>query len=67
MESLVGEWVGKGVSVMLRLGGGLAEDHKNSMLRCKRIQVVDAGVMLELPTMRRFVPVSAILHISLPE
>ncbi len=67
MESLIGEWVGKEVRVMLRLGGGWAEDHKTSMLKGKLIQVGDTGVMLELPKGRTFVPATAILHISLPE
>ena len=67
METLIGEWVGKDVSVMLRLGGGWAEDHRTSMLRGKLLQVGDAGVMMELPTGRSFVPVSAILHITLPK
>lgn len=38
MESLIGEWVGKDVSVMLRLGGGWAEDHKTSMLKGHRFR-----------------------------
>ncbi|MDD8042199.1 MAG: hypothetical protein QM518_16050 [Verrucomicrobiota bacterium] len=67
MESLIGEWVSKDVSVMLRLGGGWAGGHKTSMLKGKLIQVGDSGVMLELPTGLKFVPVTAILHISLPE
>lgn len=67
MKSLIGEWEGKLVSVALRLGGGYATEHKTSMLEGKLIQVGESGVMLELPTGRTFVPVSAIIHISLPE
>ena len=47
--------------------GVYATEHKTSMLEGKLIQVGESGVMLELPTGRTFVPVSAILHISLPE
>jgi hypothetical protein len=68
MESLIGKWVGKDVSVMLRLGGGFAPgEHKKAKLEGNLTQVGEAGVMLELPTGRTFVPVSAILQISLPE
>ena len=68
MESLIGKWVGKDVSVMLRLGGGIAPgEHKKAKLDGNLIQVGEAGVILELPTGRTFVPVSAILQISLSE
>jgi hypothetical protein len=63
MESLIGEWVGKFVSVVLRLGGGYA----NAKLEGNLIRVGEAGVVLELPAGRTYVPVAAILHISLPE
>jgi hypothetical protein len=68
MESLIGEWVGKVVAVTLRVGGGFAPgEHKKSKLEGKLIQVGEAGVILELPTGRTFIPVVAILQISLPE
>ena len=66
MESLIGEWVGKVVSVALRLGGGFPGIGA-AMLEGKLVQVGEAGVMLELPKGRTFVPISAILRISLPE
>jgi hypothetical protein len=66
MESLISEWTGKVVSVALRLGGGFAASGA-AMLEGKLVQVGEAGVMLELPKGRTFVPISAILHISLPE
>jgi hypothetical protein len=66
MGSLIGEWVGKVVSVALRLGGGWTATGA-AMLEGKLVQVGEAGVMLELPQGRTFVPISAILHISLPE
>jgi hypothetical protein len=37
------------------------------MMEGKLVQVGEAGMMLELPQGRTFVPISAILHISLPE
>lgn len=67
MQSLIGEWAGKVVSVALRVGGGYAAETKAAMLEGKLVQVGEAGVMLELPEGRTFVPISAILHISLPE
>lgn len=70
MESLIGKWVGKDVSVLLRVGGGFAPgENKKAKLEGSLAQVAEAGVMLELPTERTFVPVSAILQISisLPE
>ena len=66
MESLIGEWVGKVVSIALRLGGGFAAS-RATVLEGKLVQVGDAGVMLELPKGRTFVPMTAILHICLPE
>lgn len=68
MESLIGKWVGKDVSVILRLGGGIAPgEHRKAKLDGNLIQVGEAGVILELPTGRTFVPVSAIQQISLPK
>jgi len=66
MGSLIGEWAGKVVSVTLRLGGGWPGSGA-AMLEGKLVQVGEAGVILELPKGRTFVPISAILHISLPE
>jgi len=60
---LIGEWVGKKVSVALRLGGIAGAVTLNGKL----VQIGDAGVMLELPGGRTFVPVTVILHICLPE
>jgi hypothetical protein len=37
------------------------------MLEGKLVQVGEAGLMLELPKGLTFVPISAILHITLPE
>ena len=66
MQSLIGEWTGKMVSVALRLGGGFGAN-TGSALEGKLLQVDDAGVMLELPKGRTFVPTSAILYISLSD
>lgn len=67
MGSLIGEWAGKVVSVALRLGGGFAAESKSAMLEGKLVQVEEAGVMLELAKGQTFIPLSAILHISLLE
>ena len=67
MNSVIGAWEGKVVSVALRLGGGWHASG-GAMLEGKLIQVGQAGVMLDLPkTGRTFVPLSAMLHISLRE
>jgi hypothetical protein len=67
MESLIGEWAGKVVSVALRLGGGFTAAGA-AILEGKLVQVGEAGVMLELSKKgRTFVPISAMLHISLLE
>jgi hypothetical protein len=52
--------------VALRLGGGFPASGA-AKLEGKLVQVGEAGVMLDLPKGRTFVPISAILHISLPE
>src|SRR5204862_4717540 len=44
MGSLIGEWVGKVVSVALRLGGGFTSSGA-AMLEGKLVQVGEAGVM----------------------
>ncbi len=65
MESLIGEWAGKVVSVALRLGGGFTAP-RAAILEGQLVKVGEAGVMLELPKQgRTFVPISAMLHISL--
>ena len=67
MESVIGEWEGQVVSVALRLGGGWTATGA-AILEGKLVQVGEAGVMLELPKKgRTFVPISAMLHISLRE
>jgi hypothetical protein len=62
MGTLLGEWVGKRVKLTLRLGG-LASA---VTLDGKLLQAEESGVMFELPEGRTFVPVTAILHITLP-
>lgn len=66
MGSLIGEWAGKVVSVALRLGGGFPASGA-ATLEGRLVQVGEAGVMLKMPKGQTFVPLSAILHISLPE
>lgn len=67
MESVIGDWTGKVVSLALRLGGGWNATGA-AMLEGKLVQVGETGVMLDVPKKgRTFVPISAILHISLPE
>lgn len=67
MESMIGQWEGKVVSVALRLGGGFTATGA-AMLEGKLVQVGEAGVILDLPKKgQTFVPISAILHISLRE
>ena len=61
------KWTGKIVSVALRLGGGFDANSKAAMLEDKLVQVGEAGIMLELPKGQTFVPISAILYISLTE
>jgi hypothetical protein len=65
MESLIGEWIGKIVKVTLRLGGGYNTSPEGK-LEGMLLQVSEAGLMIELPKNgQTFVPVSAMLYISL--
>jgi hypothetical protein len=74
MVELIGEWTGKVVVVVLRVGGGMSA-HKQATLEGKLLKAGESGVLLELPKDRTFVPpkdqtfvpISAILHVSLSE
>ncbi len=74
MAELIGEWTGKVVVVALRVGGGMSA-HKQAILEGKLLKVGESGVLLDLPkdrtfvppTAQTFIPISAILHISLSE
>lgn len=61
MSSLIGDWVGKHISLTLKVGGIATAVTIEGTL----INVGDAGVLLEMPKGRTFVPVAAILHLSL--
>lgn len=63
---LIREWTGQAVAVVLRVGGGFPA-HKQSTLEGKLLNVSETGLLLELPKEKTFVPVSAILHVSLSE
>jgi hypothetical protein len=61
MKTIIGDWVGKHVSLTLKVGGIATAVTIEGTL----IKIGEAGVLLELPKGRTFVPVAAILHISL--
>ena len=61
METFIGDWVGKSVSVTLGIGG-LATA---VTVEGKLIKVGEPGVLLELPKGRTCVPLASILHVSL--
>jgi hypothetical protein len=61
MATMIGEWVGKTVSVTLRVGGIATTVTVEGGLA----KVGDAGVLLNMPKGRTFVPLASILHISL--
>ena len=60
METLIGDWVGKTVTVALRVGGGFP-----SKVDGRLVKVNEAGLLLEVAkTGLTFVPTGAILHVS---
>jgi len=61
MELLIGDWVGKTVSVTLRVGGIATAVAVEGTL----VNIDDSGALLELAKGRTFVPVTSILHMSL--
>lgn len=61
MELIIGEWVGKTVSVKLKVGGMASP----VTIEGKLINVGTSGVLVELAKGRTFVPIASILHISL--
>lgn len=71
---LIGEWTGKVVVVVLRVGGGMSS-HKQATLEGKLVEAAASGILVDLPKDRTFappngltfVPVSAILSVSLAE
>ena len=58
MDSLIQEWIGK--EVYVKTVGLLSPTTKAKLLK-----VDPSGVMLELPKGQTFVPMTAVLHISL--
>lgn len=61
MESLIREWVGKTVSVTLKVGGIATA----VAIEGKLINVSESGVLLEMPKGRTAVPAASILHVTL--
>jgi hypothetical protein len=61
MRDMIASWVGKAVSVTLRLGGAATAVTLDGTL----LQVGDAGVLLQLPRGQTIVPLASILHVSL--
>ncbi len=61
MESIIGDWVGKQVSVTLH-AGGIATP---VTVEGKMINVGGPGALVESPKGRTFVPVASILYINL--
>lgn len=61
MKSIIGDWVGKSVSLTLKVGGIATALTIEGTL----INVSESGILLELPKGRTFVPVASILHVSL--
>ena len=60
MDAIIGDWVGKQVSLTLKVGGIATAVTIEGTL----VNVGEAGVLLELPKGRTFVPTASILHIS---
>ena len=60
MNAIIGDWVGKHVSLTLKVGGIATAVTIEGTL----VNVGEAGVLLELPKGRTFVPTASILHIS---
>jgi hypothetical protein len=60
MLELIRDWVGKTVTVSLKVGGLAGAVTIDGTL----INVGDGGVLLQLPKAQTFVPVASILHIS---
>lgn len=63
MQEIIGGWVGKTVSVTLKVGGIATAVSFDGKL----INVSDGGVLLGLPKGQTFVPAHSILHVSLLE
>lgn len=61
MKSIIGDWVGKSVSLTLKVGGIATAVTIEGTL----VNVGESGILLELPKGRTFVPVASILHVSL--
>ena len=61
MDEIIGDWVGKPVSLTLKVGGIATAVTIEGTL----INIGAAGVLLELPKGRTFVPTASVLHISL--
>jgi hypothetical protein len=61
MDSLIGDWVGKRISVTLKVGGIASAVTIEGTL----LNIGESGALLELPKGRTFVPAASILHLSL--
>lgn len=60
MKSIIGDWLGKSVSLTLKVGGIATAVTIEGTL----IGVDESGVLLEMPKGQTFVPVASILHVS---
>ncbi len=61
MDSIIGKWVGKTVSLTLKVGGIASAVTIEGTL----VNIGASGVLLKLPKGQTFVPVASILHITL--
>jgi hypothetical protein len=58
MKIVIGKWIGKNVHVTLRA-------NVPTPIQGTLVEVVESGILLEMPKGRSFIPVTSILHISL--
>jgi len=61
VETLIGSWVGRTVTVTLKVGGIAGAVKVEGRL----VRVGDAGVVLEMAKGQTFVPIGSTLHVSL--
>ena len=62
VETLIGSWVGRTVTVTLKVGGIAGAIKVEGRL----VRVGDAGLVLETGKGQTFIPIGSTLHISLP-
>jgi hypothetical protein len=58
MKIVIGKWIGKNVHVTLRA-------NVPTPIQGTLVEVVESGILLEMPKGRSFIPVTSTLHISL--